>query len=269
MKNSAGEAQKLWNATPCGTGDHLAGLDFESLEFFDAIRANRYQDQAWMDGWVNWESAGGKRVLEIGHGVGTDLLRFSEHGAAVHGIDITEEHHRLAKRNFELHGQQCELKLCDATAIDYPSDYFDVVYSFGVLHHIADIPTAIAEAHRVLKPGGTLLLALYNRYSAFHLCLKVFLHGILLGRLWRLGYDGLMATVETGADGINVKPLVRTYSRRQLRQLLNDFSDVTIDSAHFRRTHVGINKISRLIPESLEAPLSHAVGWYLIVTAEK
>lgn len=262
------QTRKQWNSTPCGTGDFLAGLDKGSLAYFDEIRRSRYQDtDPWMLREIPFDSAKGKRLLEIGHGIGSDLLTFAEHGAEVHGVDLTEEHHRLAKLNFELHGMEADLRLGDASALDFPDNHFDVVYSFGVLHHTPDTVRCISEAYRVLKPGGQLILGLYRRYSAFHLVSKLLVDGLLHGQLARLGYGGLMATLERGADGVDVKPLVKTYSARQLRCMLADFSSVRFSVAHFRRDH--LSRMGRLLPVGLEGALEPLLGWYLLAFAVK
>jgi hypothetical protein len=90
---------------------------------------------------------------------------------------------------------------------------------------------------------------------------------VLKGRLRTLGYRGLMATVENGADGIHIKPLVKTYSKSQLRHLLEDFSHVEFKIAHFQGGH--IPKIGRHLPVSIERLLEPHLGWYVIAFATK
>ncbi len=262
------EAQKQWNTHPCGTGKHLEGIEYGTLNFFDAVSHHRYEvTDRWMKRVIDFNIAKGKRLLEIGHGVGTDLLSFCEGGAEVYGIDIAEEHHRLAKFNFSLHGQTGVLKLCDAADIDFPSNYFDYVYSHGVLHHTPDTAQCISEAFRVLKPGGQFILGLYRTFSAFHIFSVLFMNGFIKGKLFRLGYRGLMSTVEYGADGIHIKPLVKTFTQRQLRYLLSDFSRVEFKVVHFKREQILV--VGRFIPRRLEPLLEPYLGWYLIAFAIK
>ena len=156
------EAQKQWNANPCGSGTYLDGLEYGSKEYFDEVRRSRYEvTDTWMPETIDFSIAKGKKLLEVGHGQGSDLLTFAEHGAEVYGVDLTEEHHRLATRNFDLHGRPVTLKLCDAANLPFDSNFFDVVYSHGVLHHTPDTVRCISEIYRVLKPGGTMILGLY------------------------------------------------------------------------------------------------------------
>ena len=262
------EAQKQWNRHPCGTGKYLDRIEYGSLEFFDAISHHRYEvTDRWMKRVIDFNIAKGKKLLEIGHGIGADLLTFCEGGAEVHGIEITEEHYRLAQLNFALHGKTCVFKLCDGADIDFPSDYFDYVYSHGVLHHTPDTGQCISEAYRVLKPGGQFILSLYHTYSAFHIFSMVIGNGCIKRKLLTLGYRGLMSTVEYGADGISIKPLVKTFTKRKLKHLLSDFSKVQFKIAHFKREH--IPTVGKLIPQWLEEVLEPYLGWYVIAFAAK
>lgn len=261
------EAKKYWNRFPCGAGKHLSRFKPESLEWFDEVRRSRYEDtDRWMTQKIDFSAAKNKKLLEIGFGIGSDLLTFCENGAEVYGIDLSDEHYRLASKNFELHNQKCTLKICDASEIGFPTNYFDVVYSNGVLHHTPDTARCISEAYRVLKPGGLFILSMYYKYSAFHLYNKCFYDGILRGKL-RLGYNGLMSTVERGADGLTLKPLVKTYSKRKLRNIMHDFSSIKLELAHFTRDH--LPGIGIILPRNIEQLLEPLVGWYLIAFAKK
>lgn len=261
-------ARRQWNTTPCGTGEHVAELEPETLAWFDRIREDRYRvSDPWMLRSFDYASGRSKRVLEIGFGLGSDLLSWAEGGAEVHGIDITEEHKRLATLNFALHKRGAKLQLADGARIPYPDKYFDVVYSNGVLHHTRDIEACLSEAWRILKPGGRLLMSVYRRHSAFHYATLLAADGVVRGKLWKLGYDGLLATIERGADGIAIKPYVRLYTARELRGLLSRFSCVDIHVAHFTARQIPV--LWRLIPKSLETMLAPALGWYLVVSAQK
>ncbi len=260
-------AQLQWSTNPCGSGSYLDQFEYASLEWFDAVRQNRYEvTDRWMKRIIPFASARGKRLLEIGYGMGTDLLTFAEAGAEVHGIDLTEEHRRLAEKNFALHGRSADLRTGDAAQLPWPDNTFDIVYSNGVLHHTPDTVRCITEAWRVLRPGGRFIVSMYHRWSAFHLGSMLLYQGIVRGQLRRLGYRGLMSTLESGADGIKIRPLVKTYSRAQLRDILGDFSRVDIKVAHFSRGHL---PLGRFLPRALEPVLEPLIGWYIVAFATK
>jgi len=255
------EAIKQWTANPCGA---VAG-DQSSLEYFLEVERNRYQQQPWQRERFGFEKYAGCRVLEIGVGLGTDLAQFARAGAECHGIDITDRHLELTARNFTLRGLPVTLQKCDATCIEYPDAHFDVVYSFGVIHHIPDAAAVMREIQRLMKPGGTCLVALYHKYSFFHLYMLL-VRGILLGRLFRLGYAGLMATIEGGADGVGIKPYVKLYSRREAGELFASF-DVARISVH----QVELGRLSTSLVGRLSRPLLRALepvlGWYVVCEA--
>jgi ubiquinone/menaquinone biosynthesis C-methylase UbiE len=256
-------AVRQWTAHPCGA---VAG-DEHTLEYFLEVERVRYEAQPWQRPLLRFERYGGQRVLEIGVGLGTDLVQFAKAGALCHGVDVTDRHLVLTERNFALRGLQVDLKRCDATRIEYPDASFDVVYSFGVIHHIPDAAAVVHEIERVLKPGGRCVAALYHKGSFFHLYM-VLVRGLLLGRLFRLGYDGLMSTVEAGADGVQTKPYVKVYSRREVRRLLSGFRVVRIDVRH-----VEIGRFKERLVGRMVAPLLRAfeplLGWYVIGDATR
>jgi ubiquinone/menaquinone biosynthesis C-methylase UbiE len=257
-------ATRQWNALACG---ELPG-DKSTIEYFDRVAEDRYRQQPWQHRYFQFDRFGGKDVLEIGIGQGTDLLQFAKGGATCHGADITDNHLLLTQRNFELRGLGVDLRKSDATALPFADASMDCVYSFGVIHHIPEADQVIAEARRVLKPGGTMMVAFYYRWSAFHLFKKLLLDGIGRGNLFRLGYDGLLATIETGADGKHIKPYVKLYSRAAMRRLFSEF-DVQDISVHQL-------SLDHFLPSSWCGPLVHRqiplenlMGWYVTCIARR
>jgi SAM-dependent methyltransferase len=256
-------AVRQWSDHPCGA---VAG-DEHTLDYFLEVERLRHEAQPWQRSLFRFDDFAERRVLEVGVGLGTDLVQFAKAGALCHGVDITDRHLELTARNFALRRLPVDLRRCDATRIEHPDASFDVVYSFGVIHHIPDAPAVAREIERVLKPGGRCLVALYHKGSFFHLYM-VLVRGLLLGRLFRLGYDGLMATVEAGADGVRTKPYVKVYSRREVREL---FSAFRIDRIAVRHVEIGRFKdrlVGRLVAPLLRA-LEPLLGWYVVCDATR
>ena len=92
------------------------------------------------------------KILNIGAGTGVDLEIMNRFGN-IYIIDVNKKALDLIPSNL-----YSEKKLCDATALPYPNDFFDIVCSFDVFEHIKNDEKAVLEAHRVLKKGGLLLL---------------------------------------------------------------------------------------------------------------
>jgi SAM-dependent methyltransferase len=258
------QAMAQWNRTPCG---QLEG-DKHTLDYFLAVEQSRYLQQPWQHRYFRFADWNGKSVLEIGVGHGTDLIQFAKGGARCHGVDITESHLQLTERNFALRGFDVDLRRTDATVLPFEDNSIDCVYSFGVIHHIPDAPAVIREIRRVLRPGGTLLIALYYKWSAFSLFNKFLRDGLVRGWLFSKGYQGLLATIEQGADGVNIKPYVALYDVGDTRQLLRDFRIEDCSIHQLVPNHFGLPFFGAT-PGPVSRLLEHRLGWYVAARAVK
>ena len=257
-------ARATWNNLACGTENADENRQAGSLEFFERMAKRRYSIDYWVPKALEFSSMAGKKVLEIGHGMGCDLVHAARAGGVVHGVDLTPNHHEIAKKHFAANGLEADLRLCDASDLPFASNSLDIVYSLGVLHHTDDTIRCIGEAYRVLKPGGTFIVALYHFWSLNHLALLL-RRGLWQGDLKRLGYRNLLSLVESGADGVTIRPLVKLYSRREMKTILSDFSKLDIAIRGFNhRPFVGPAAAS-----GLRALLEKRWGWYVVATAIK
>lgn len=257
-------AQTHWNRIACG---ELPG-DKESIEYFRSVEEDRYDQQYWMHDYFRFADFEGKRVLEIGVGQGTHLAQFAEAGALCHGVDITDNHLLLTEKNFRVRSKNVSLHKADATRLPFPDGHFDCVYSFGVLHHIPEIDAVLAEVGRVLKPGGQLMLALYYKWSAFHIFCKILAQGLRSGWLFTKGYASILATIEAGADGVNVKPYVKLYTKAGVRRLLTNFEIDDVSIHQLREDHFWPRPLGQLL-QGVMKRLEPRMGWYVACKARR
>ncbi|MDC6452822.1 class I SAM-dependent methyltransferase [Alphaproteobacteria bacterium] len=256
MSDARQQAQVQWNANPCGADNS----DENSSKFFEEVETSRYDQQYWQKAFFDYSFSGG-RVLEVGIGLGTDLKQFARKGAKCHGVDITDQHLFLTKKNFERERLRVTLHKCDAINLPYPENYFDCVYSFGVIHHIPDVDRVLDEIYRVLKPGGVFQVAVYNKFSIHTLTL--FIRSIFSGRLAEIGVDGVLATIESGADGSQIKPYVKLYSYLGLKKLLENYNFKT------RKIEIHQVNFSKPHPLSFLRLFERYLGWYICAQCEK
>ncbi len=256
-------AMDQWNNLACGQDGDADG----TLEYFIRVEDERYRQQYWQRQYFDFSAFDGKKILEIGVGQGIDLVQFAKSGAECHAVDITENHIALAERNFHVRELTAIIRRADATDLPYPDGYFDCVYSFGVIHHIPESRTVLDEIYRVLKPGGTVMVGLYHKWSAHHLFALLFRNGILKGKLFRLGYDGLLSLIERGADGVRFKPYVRLYSRGDMRALLQKFEIEDVSIHQLYAEHVLPFRFVASMQKRL--PLENLFGWYVTAKAIK
>jgi ubiquinone/menaquinone biosynthesis C-methylase UbiE len=157
------EVRKFWNDASCGENLYLKG---ESLkDRFNEQLNQRYTLEPEILEFTRFEQYKGKKVLEIGVGLGADHQMWAEQGCDLHGIDLTERAINWTKKRFETFGLTSNLQVGDAENLPFPDADFDVVYSWGVLLYCPDMYRAISEVHRVLKPGGEAIVMLYHKWS--------------------------------------------------------------------------------------------------------
>lgn len=111
------------------------------------------------------EEMAGKRVLEIGVGFGALGQKIAEAGADYLGMDIAPNQVELMNYRMQMCGLNGRAIEGDLLKCDLPSESFDFVVSVGCFHHTGDIARCVDQTHRMLKPGGTARVMLYNRFS--------------------------------------------------------------------------------------------------------
>jgi len=262
------EAIEQWTHDPCGLSG-AQGIEIGTKVFYERVDRNRYEEYApWMKSTMEFTRFAGRTLLEVGFGMGTDLFQFASSGAIVSGVDLSPEHLRIATQRFAVYGIPADLRLGDAEHLPFEDATFDVVYSFGVLHHTPDTEKAVDEIRRVLKPGGRAIIGVYHRYSAFYLFAVLGECYLLRLGFLRDSYRRTLSRIEHRKHS-NACPLLKLYSRRSLRRLMQGFREVQIECRHLNHSDFGA--WGRLVPPALARELDRRglLGWYLIAKCIK
>lgn len=260
-------AREQWGQDPCGA-ETAREHELGTREFFDSVERNRYTDYApWMPKLMGFDQFPGASLLEIGCGMGTDLLQFARGGALCTGVDLTPRSVEITRHRFALYGQRGSFMISDGERLPFKSNSFDVIYSNGVLHHTPDTQGAINEIHRALRPGGVAKVMLYHRNSLNYWVEIVLRRGLLGGEYLRgrSSEEIMSRVIEFSAH--EARPLVKVYSRKQARALFAQFKDVTVDVEQLTRAELRV--FSRLFSDSLVEKLARLIGWNVIITARK
>lgn len=266
------DVRRYWDARPCNVRHSPKPVG--SREYFDEVEARKYYVEPHIPGFAEFERWQGKRVLEVGCGIGTDSVNFARAGAELTAVDLSRESLEIARRRAAVMGVADRIRFLEANAEELGAvlagERFDLVYSFGVIHHTPRPAQALREMRTLLAPGGTLKLMVYHRRSW-----KVF--WILAiqerGRFWRAAeLVAKHAEAQTGC------PIAFTYTRREARELVEQagFSvrDLAVDHIFpFRvRDYVEYRYVRpwyfRRLPESWFRALERRAGWHLLITAE-
>jgi ubiquinone/menaquinone biosynthesis C-methylase UbiE len=246
------QVKLYWEAQPCGTGSHVVG-ESEKLtkEWFEMVEDYRYRIEPFIHSIAQFTRHHGKRVLEVGVGAGTDHLQWARAETELYGVDLTEAAITVTKDRLSTYGLSSNLQSIDAESLPFNNEYFDVVYSWGVIHHSGNPEKIISEIHRVLKPGGQFICMLYNRISLTTLRVW-FKHALLKGRPWRTLNDVLFNHVES----IGTK----AYTKSEVQLLLLNFTQVSITPI------LTVGDTHRL-PKWIVAFLPSSLGWFFGINA--
>ena len=254
-------AVRQWTQTPCGPA--VAG-DPGTAEYFEQLDQGRRDYAPWMDAALAYDQTAELDVLDVGCGQGIDLVRYARAGAHATGVDLTPRHVEIASMHLSALRLPGSATVSDAEHLPFPDGSFDVASSNGVLHHTPDMPAALSEIRRVLRPGGRATIIVYNRNSLHYWLHQVAYNGLARGMLLReRSMTGVLATtVENGSR--DTRPLVRVYSPRQTAALLRaaGFVDVHVTVRHLRSFDSIPTRAIR--SQSTLDRLGRRLGWYVI-----
>lgn len=271
------EIQRQWDRDPCAA-ESVRNVPRDTLEYYRAIRKHRYEVYApWMPKAMAFSEWRGKRILEIGVGLGSDHYMLAKGGNRMTALDLSRVHLKLTKQHLELEGLDTDAVYGDAEDMPFEDDSYDMVYSFGVLHHTPDTAAAFREVYRVLRPGGVAVIGVYHKYSFYLLLNTLLVKGVLLCRLFRKGWRGLLSEIEYRSDSASAVPLVKVFSRWQVKQYFRSYADCRISVHHVELSHFIPGNFFSLLRRPASSPLVRRFlerflgwgGWYLVVRAVK
>jgi SAM-dependent methyltransferase len=216
MESEKAQVKDFWNRASCGEELLLPSVEREGYE---TQRRERYRLEPYIPEFAGFSRTAGLRVLEIGVGLGADHQSFAEGKAEMNGIDLTPRAIEHTTRRLELFGLKSNLQVGDAENLPFADGTFDVVYSWGVLHHSPNTQKAFREVLRVLKPGGNARIMIYSKWS-------------LIGLMLWMRYALLRGRPFTSFEEIYSKylesPGTKAYTVAGARALCEGFSHVRI-----------------------------------------
>jgi ubiquinone/menaquinone biosynthesis C-methylase UbiE len=256
------QVREFWNSDPCGS------RYLEGAEDFEAHARARYALEPYISEFAKFAQSRGLRVLEIGVGMGADYLEWLKAGARVSGVDLSSASLERAGRRCELAGYESDLQRADAEHLPFPANTFDVVYSYGVMHHSPDTAQCLREAWRVLKPGGQAKIMVYHHPSLTGVMLWL-RYGAFRGKTLRQAvYDHLES------------PGTKTYTRSEARGMMTEFEQVNMrqvfSPGDLLRNQPSVRFQSslyrlawKLYPRGLARKLGRRWGLFLLISAQK
>lgn len=246
-----------WNRQPCNINhsQHSPGSEI----YFNEVTAKRYRAEPHILDFAGFHLWRGRRVLEIGCGIGTDAEQFARHGADYVGIDISTESLEICRQRFEVLGLRGEFIEGSVTDMDLLSTLgeFDLVYSYGVLHHFPGMRDHLTNISKVMHPGSELRFMVYAKNS------------------WKY------AMIQKGLDQFEAQadcPYAEAFTKDEVMSLLQDiFSLERIRQAHcfmydiaaYKQGQFKLEPWFEAMPEVMRDAVKEYLGWHLLVKAKK
>src|SRR5574341_397120 len=222
-----GAVQGYWDRRPCNIRHSQSEIG--TRQYFDEVEARKYFVEPHIPRFAEFSRWGGKRVLEIGCGIGTDTINFARAGALVTAVELSEESLKLARRRAEVFGIESQIRFYHANAEELstvvPAQAYDLVYAFGVIHHTPQPERVMAQIRQhFVQSGSAVKVMVYHRYSW-----KVFWIVMTEGHGDIRRLDQIVARNSEAQTGC---PVTYTYTRRSVRALFEGFAIQQIEVDH-------------------------------------
>jgi 2-polyprenyl-3-methyl-5-hydroxy-6-metoxy-1,4-benzoquinol methylase len=270
-KVSVEDVRSYWNRRPCNIRHSRRTPG--SREYFDEVETRKYFVEPHIPGFADFEHWRGKRVLEIGCGIGTDTINFARHGAKVTVAELSDRSMEVAEQRAEVFDLAERIAFYAGNAEELtrfvPAEPQDLVYSFGVIHHSPHPERIVEQTTSYVRPGSTLKVMVYNRRSW-----KV------LWMVLKYGKGDFRQTKKLIAEHSEAQfgsPVTYAYTKNELREMLGRHgyrvTDLFVDHIfpwriddylEYRYVRVWY---FRWIPHWIFRALERTFGWHLCVTA--
>ena len=262
------KVKEFWEEKSCGEEAYLVSLTHEG---YKKHSEKRYKLEPYIEKFADFGSWKNKMVLEIGVGMGADHERLAQQTSKLFGLDITKRAINHTRNRLNFANLTSELSVGDTEKLDFPKNTFDLVYSWGVIHHTPNIQEAINEINRVLIPGGYAKIMIYNKWSITGLMLWV-RYAFLTMRPWislNKVYEEFLESPGTKAFSVSeASQLFKKFSEVDIKIQLNH-SDLLEDGVGQRHPGIILNIAKTLWPKRIIKTFFKSMGLYLLVIARK
>ncbi|SDR61076.1 Methyltransferase domain-containing protein [Rhizobiales bacterium GAS191] len=247
--------REYWNRRPCNI--RHSRQEVGSRTYFDEVEERKYFVEPHIPGFAQFDRWKGKKVLEVGCGIGTDAVNFARAGADYTAVELSDKSLELARQRFKLFGLKGNFIACNAEKLSSHVDAsaFDLVYSFGVIHHTPDQRAVVEQVRRVIKDDGEFRMMLYAQNS------------------WK------QAMIDAGFDQPEAQsgcPLATAYTEDMVHGLTDGlFKVVETRQAHifpyvvekYVKYEYEVQPWFAAMPKAMFEALEQRFGWHLLITA--
>lgn len=249
------QVREYWDRRPCNVqhSDQPRG----SREYFDQVEEKKFRVEPHILEFSDFQHWRGRRVLEVGCGIGTAAINFARCGADYTGVELSEASFDLARQRFDVYGLTGRFYVADAEKLTQvvPQETYDLIYSWGVIHHSPDPTAIVQEMKQYMGPHSELRIMVYAYDS------------------WK------RAMIDAGLDQPEAQsgcPIARTYRREDIPSLLGPGLEITqIQQDHIFPYQVDPYRQGQYVklpwfqqmPQDVLRVLEKNFGWHLMIRA--
>lgn len=264
------KVQEFWDKRPCNIRHSTKPIG--TREYFDEVEKRKYMVEPHILSFANFTQWRGKKVLEIGCGIGTEAINFARNGAILTIIELSPASLDLAKKRFETYGLNANFILGNAEDLDLllaAGEKFDLIWSFGVIHHSPHPEKIIKKCHEFLHDDGELRMMVYSKisYKLFYLMREA--------GIWDFSLiDDLVSYYSEAQSGC---PITYSYTFEGARRLFSDFDIINIEKTHifpwniqkYIKYEYEKENCFKNISDDFFKELEAELGWHMLINAKK
>lgn len=249
------DVENFWDDRPCNVrhSDKPVG----TREYFDEVARKKFTAEPHIRDFCEFDRWKNREVLEIGCGIGTMAIEFAEAGAVYTGVELSQESLKLTKQRFEVYDQLGRFYHGNAEELTafVPTEPYDLVFTWGVIHHSPNPRRILEQATQYCRPGTTLKVMVYASNSWKNFMIEA-------------GYD--QPEAQYGC------PIAYTYTEREIVDMIGpDFEIESIQQDHIFPYQIEPYKQGEYVrqpwfetmPPEIFRVLEKKLGWHLMVTA--
>lgn len=267
-QNTLERVHEFWDRRPCNIRHSTKPVG--TLEYFEAVERRKYLVEPHIPEFAQFPRWKGKKVLELGCGIGTDSVNFARNGAHLTAVDLSERSLEICRQRFQVYGLSADFYCGNIEDLGsfLPAQHFDLIYSFGVIHHTPNPDRVLEWIQKFCSSDTEVRVMLYSKWSWKVLwILMTYGHG----RVWKL--QDLVRTYSEAQSGC---PVTYYYSFREIAQLFDGFKVESIRKGHifpyviekYVRFEYEREWYFRSMPQRLFHWLERRLGWHTLIVAK-